>query len=241
MTMKIRCMIVDDEPLAQKVLEKYIASLPSLELTHICRNALEATSYLHEQVVNLIFLDIKMPGLSGMEFLKTLTNPPLVIITTAYSEYALEGYEYAVVDYLLKPIAFERFLKAVNRVQERIKRKDIDIKEKDKPKKDQDDVFTLKCGSDLHRIRLSDIKYIEGYGNFVKIHTLKKTILATAKMKVLEKELTKSHFVRVHKSYIVSLGKIERIKDDLIHIMDDTIPIGRFYKKGLEKIIPLYK
>ena len=239
--MKIRCMIVDDEPLAQKVLEKYIASLPSLELTQICRNALEAASYLHEHAVDLILLDIKMPGLSGMEFLETLTNPPLVIITTAYSEYALEGYEYAVVDYLLKPIAFERFLKAVNRVQERLQNKKIDTKAKGKQKPERDNIITLKCGSDLYRIRLSDIKYIEGYGNFVKVHTLKKTILVTTKMKTLEKELSKSHFVRVHKSYIVSLGKIDRIKNDKIHIMDDTIPIGRFYKKGLEKIIPLYK
>ena len=239
--MRIRCMIVDDEPLAQKVLEKYIVSLPSLELCSTCRNALEAASYLHENAVDLIFLDIKMPGLTGMEFLETLTNPPLVIITTAYSEYALEGYEYAVVDYLLKPIAFERFLKALNRVQERIKRKEIDTKVKGQPKKDPDDVITLKCGSDLHRIRLSDIKYIEGYGNFVKVHTLKKTMLISEKMKTLEKDLAKSHFVRVHKSYIVSLEKIERIKDDKIFILDEAIPIGRFYKKGLEKIIPLYK
>ena len=234
-------MIVDDEPLAQKVLEKYIASLPSLELSSTCLNALEAASYLHENALDLIFLDIKMPGLTGMEFLETLTNPPLVIITTAYSEYALEGYEYAVVDYLLKPIAFERFLKAVNRVQERIKRKEIDTKEKDKPKKDRDEKISLKCGSDLHRIRLSDIKYIEGYGNFVKVHTQKKTILISEKMKTLEKELAKSHFVRVHKSYIVSLRKTDRIKDDKIYIKDEAIPIGRFYKKGLEKIIPLYK
>jgi DNA-binding LytR/AlgR family response regulator len=234
-------MIVDDEPLAQKVMEKYIVSLPSLELSYTCRNALEAVSYLHEHTVDLIFLDIKMPGLSGMELLETLTNPPLVIITTAYSEYALEGYEYAVVDYLLKPIAFERFLKAVNRVQDRINRKQIDTKDKGESKKNRDDLITLKCGSDLHRIRLSHIKFIEGYGNFIKVHTLKKTILASAKMKILEKKLAKTHFVRVHKSYIVSLGKIDRINNDKIFIMDEAIPIGRFYKKSLEKIIPLFK
>lgn len=237
--MKILCMIVDDEPLAQKVLEKYINSLPSLELACKCLNAIEATTYLHENTVDLIFLDIKMPGLTGMEFLKTLADPPLVIITTAYSEYALEGYEYAVVDYLLKPIAYDRFLKAINRITERLKRK-----RPESPitkKKDRDDVVFLKCDNTEHKIRLSDIKYIEGYGNFVNVHTLKKVILISEKMKTIEENLSGTGFIRIHKSYIVSLDKIERIERDKIHIQGEVIPIGRFYKRAFDEILKLHQ
>jgi len=237
--MKIQCMIVDDEPLAQKVLEKYIHSFPSLELASKCRNAIEASAYLHENTVDLIFLDIEMPGLTGMEFLKTMSNPPLVIITTAYSEYALEGYEYAVVDYLLKPIAYDRFLKAINRVHERFKGK-----RPESPvtrKKDRDDVVFLKCDNVEHKIKLSDIKYIEGYGNFVNVHTQKKVILISEKMKTIEENLSGTDFIRVHKSYIVSLLRIDRIEGNKIHIQEDVIPIGRFYKRAFDSIVKLHQ
>ena len=175
-----------------------------------------------------------MPGLTGMEFLKTLANPPLVIITTAYSEYALEGYEYAIVDYLLKPIAYDRFLKAINRVHERFKRKSPDS-----PitrKEDRDNVVFLKCDNTEHKIKLSDIKYIEGYGNFVNVHTQKKVILVSEKMKTIEENLSGMGFIRVHKSYIVSLHKIERIEGNKIHIQGKVIPIGRFYKRAFDSI-----
>lgn len=237
--MKIQCMIVDDEPLAQKVLEKYINSLPSLELACKCLNAIEATAYLHENTVDLIFLDIKMPGLTGMEFLKTLADPPLVIITTAYSEYALEGYEYAVVDYLLKPIAYDRFLKSINRINERFKgkRPESPITKK----KGRHDVVFLKCDNTEHKIRLSDIKYIEGYGNFVNVHTLKEVILISEKMKTIEENLSGTDFIRIHKSYIVSLDKIERIERNTIHIQGEVIPIGRFYKRAFDEMLKLHQ
>lgn len=232
-------MIVDDEPLAHKVLEKYIHSLASLELVSKCGNAVEAAAYLHENRVDLIFLDIKMPGLTGLEFLKTLSNPPLIVITSAYSEYALEGYEYSVVDYLLKPIEYERFLKAINRVHERFKQKAPESQLS--RNKGTNEAVYLECDNAAHRIKLSDIKYIKGYGNYVNVHTSKKVILISGKMKTIEEQLKGTEFVRVHKSYIVSLNKIDRIEGNRIHIQEDVVPIGRFYKKALDSILRFHK
>lgn len=237
--MKIQCLIIDDEPLAQKVLEKYILSFPSLELASKCRNAIEATVYLHENKVDLIFLDIEMPGLTGMEFLKTLASPPLVIITTAYSEYALEGYEYEVVDYLLKPISYDRFLKAINRVHERFKAKRMESPVTQK--KNRNDVVFFKCDNIEHKIKLSDIIYIEGYGNFVNVHTLKKVILISEKMKTIEENLSGANFIRIHKSYIVSLDKVDRIEGNKVHIQGEALPIGRFYKRAFDEILKLHQ
>ena len=231
--MKINCIIVDDEPLARSVIKKYLAKLPSLQLVKECSNAVETAAVLHENKIHLLFLDIKMPELSGIDLLKTLPNPPLVIITTAFSEYALEGYEYSVVDYLLKPIAFERFLKAVNKAIKMIGEKEN--------RQTEDETFTEKkyifFHSDKaeHKIALSDILYIEGYGNFVKIHTTGKMLLVPATMLTVEEMVPPGKFARVHKSFIVQLDKIDKLEGNTLKIKDKRIPVGKYYKKEFEE------
>jgi DNA-binding LytR/AlgR family response regulator len=233
--MSIKCIVVDDEPLALSVLEKYISSLSSLELLKKCTNALEAMAFLHENQIDLMFLDIKMPQVTGLEFLKTLTHPPEVILTTAYSEYALEGYEYSVVDYLLKPFSFERFLKAVNKV---IMKKNVETKQiSTSENKTYEDFIFLKADKIDHRIPFSDIIYIEGYGNYIKVFIKDKMLLVSETMTTIEKNLPVNLFVRVHKSFIVSIAKIQQIEGNMIRIGKNCIPIGNFYKMNVEKIL----
>ena len=237
--MKIKCMIVDDEPLARRVLEKHISALPSLELMKACSNATEAAAYLHEHPVDIVFLDIKMPGITGLDFLKTLSNPPHVILTTAYSEYALEGYEYSIVDYLLKPISFERFLKAVNKIPERIEKTHI---HKDGiSSRAQNDFIFLRVDKVEHKVLFSDMRYIEGYGNFVKVYTKSKMILVAGTMAAIEERLPGDVFLRVHKSYVVSIKKIDTIEGNMIRIGEKVIPIGKTYKRDVERMIEKYK
>jgi DNA-binding LytR/AlgR family response regulator len=233
--MKTRCIIVDDEPLARRVLQKYIASLPSLELVKECGSALEAAAFLHQHTVDLMFLDIKMPELTGLDFLKTLTNPPGVIITTAYSEYALEGYKYSVIDYLLKPIAFERFLKAVNKVIDR--KEPAKRKPPDTPPDRSDDFIFLKSDKVRHKVLFSEIRYIEGCGNYIKVYTDDKMLIVPERMTAIETALPGELFLRVHKSYIVSLKRIEQVMENKIKIEDKMIPIGNAYKMKVNQII----
>lgn len=237
--MKIKCMIVDDEPLARRVLEKHISTLSSLELVMACANAMEAAGYLHEHPVDVIFLDIKMPEMSGLDFLKTLSDPPHVILTTAYSEYALEGYEYSVVDYLLKPISFERFLKAVNKVSQRMGYS-VAVKGR-MTSKIPDDFIFLRADKIDHKVSFSDIRYIEGYGNFVKMCTSKKMIMVAETMTAIEERLPEDLFLRVHKSYVVSIKKIERIEESTIRMGEKVIPIGKTYKRDVERMIKKYQ
>jgi len=232
--MKIKCIIVDDEPLAQRVLEKYIASLSSLELLKKCNNALEAISFLHQNEVDLMFLDIKMPELTGIEFLKTLTHPPPIIITTAYSEYALQGYEYSVTDYLLKPFSFERFLKAVNKV---INKKAENNSALSANREFADDFIFLKADKIDHKILFSEIKYIEGCGNYIKVFTENKMLMIAETLTTIEKSLPNEMFVRTHKSYIVSIKNIQQIDGNMINIGKKMIPIGNFYKMRVEEML----
>ena len=230
--MNIKCVIVDDEPLARRVIKKYLLKIPSLKLVKECSNAIEATSVLHENKIDLIFLDVKMPELSGLEFLKILSDPPLVILTTAFSEYALEGYEYSVVDYLLKPIAFNRFLKSVNKAIERIGEKksiqtDDDLQEKK--------YIFLRSDKAEHKINLSDIIYVEGYGNFVKIYFSDKMLLVPETMTAIQDMLPSNKFARVHKSFIVSFEKIDKLEGNTLKIKDKRIPVGKYYKKQFEE------
>jgi len=228
-------MIVDDEPLAQKVIEKYITSLDSLALVKKCDNGLEALSYLHQNRVDIIFLDIKMPELSGLEFLETLNQRPHIIITTAFSEHALKGYEYSIVDYLLKPIAFHRFLKAVNKILGKPKNPPVTI-----PAKSAEFMF-VKADKVDHKIFFSELKYIEGCGNYLKIFTDKGKILISERLSSIEKSLPREQFIRTHKSYIVSIRRIELIKDNKIHLEEKKIPIGSTYKKNFIEIIERYR
>ena len=236
--MKIRCIIVDDEPLAQRVLEKYISSLSSLELVKKCSNALEAMSFLHQNRVDLMFLDIKMPELTGLQLLKTLSHPPEVILTTAFSEYALEGYEYSVTDYLLKPFSFERFLKAVNKVLN--KKYVVNDSVSTVDKKVNEGFIFLRADKINHKISFAEIIYIEGCGNYVKVFTEKKMIIAAQSLTTIEKNLPPELFLRTHKSFIVSLKRIRQIEGNIIKLGKKVIPIGNFYKMRVEEILSKY-
>jgi len=232
--MTIKCLIIDDEILAQEVIEKYISSLPSLDLIKKCDDAKEAADFLLHNSVDLMFLDIKMPDLTGIDFLKTLKNPPKVIITTAYPEYALEGYEHSVIDYLVKPISYERFLKAVSKVP--FKNEENIISEKEPG---EDFIFIKESGV-IHKILFSDIRYIEGCGNFIKLVAGDKELVYLETMKNLEKKLPENQFIRVHKSYIVSIWKIELIEGNRITIDKKIIPVSKHYRINLDKVISKY-
>ena len=232
--MKMTCLVVDDEPLARRVLEKYIAEVPSLTLGHACGSAMEAAAYLHEHRVDVIFLDIKMPRLSGLDFLKTLVDPPQIIITTAYSEFALEGYEYSVVDYLLKPIPFERFLKAVNKISVRLDRKHPPVRP---PGQAKDDFIFIKSGQKSFQIQFADIERIQGWGNYVKIFAGEHARLAPMTMKAIERLLPADQFLRCHKSHIVNRERIESIGDNRITLAGIKIPIGRVFKQRVNEFL----
>jgi DNA-binding LytR/AlgR family response regulator len=228
--MKIKC--IDDEPLAQRILEKYINTISSLELVKKCNDATEAIAWLHENSADLIFLDIKMPQISGIDFLKSLMHPPQIILTTAYPEYALEGYEYAVVDYLLKPISFERFLKAVNKVSIP---KNVQVKQ-DINHETSPFIF-LKEDKISHKVFFEEITYIEAYGNFIKVFTDNRMILVSSTMNNIGKSLPEHLFIRTHKSYFVAIKKIDQIEGNMIIIGKKTIPIGTSYKKSIEQSV----
>ena len=233
--MKIKTIIIDDEPLAHNILEKYIAQITYLELVKNCYNAMEAISFLRNHEVDLMFLDIKMPGLTGIQFLKTISNPPKVIITSAYSEYAIEGYEYSVADYLLKPISFERFVKAINKIDfpnyTQTSNHFIETN-----KKGEEFIF-LKVDKVTHKIQFNKIKYIEGCGNYIKVFTDKKMLLVSEKMSEIESRLPNDQFLRIHKSYIVSLNLIQEVKSNKVIIEGQNLPIGNTYKRQIESIL----
>jgi len=227
--MTFSCIIVDDEPLAQSVIESYLKNVPNLELKGKFDNAIEALTFLNSNDIDLMFLDINMPELSGMDLLKTMTKKPEVILTTAYSEYAIESYELGVSDYLLKPIALPRFLKAVTKVIDSLtKEKNYQEGGGEKPRF----VFIKVDGINL-KLMLEDIKYIEAYGNYLKIFSEEKMYLITDTMINFMKQLDED-FVRVHKSYIIPLSKIEKMIGNRIHIGETQIPIGNTYKAELK-------
>lgn len=237
--MKIRCMIVDDEPLARKVIRNYVEKVPSLELVGESASAMEATALLHEQDVDLVFLDIKMPEVTGIDFLKTLDKPVKVILTTAFSEFALEGYEYAVVDYLLKPVPFERFLKAVNRAVEAISmEKAIEVPREERP--ELGFVF-LKTDRGEARVDFSEIFCIEGARNQVKVHLERETLQVPETLTAMETILPEEYFLRVHKSFIVTISRIDRIQGNKMHLGSMVVPIGKMYKMNVERIVNHYR
>ena len=235
--MNIRCLIVDDEPLAQRVIERYAEDIPFLDIVQKCSSAVEAIDVLHNLDVDLIFLDINMPRLTGMDFLKTLKNPPLVIITTAYAEFAIQGYELDVVDYLMKPFSFERFYKAIQKAEELLKGKDqrqFENKEADK----QDDTFIfIKSSKKTYKVNLEDILYIEALGDYVKIYTNEKMIISYQSLKNIETLLPSTAFPRIHKSFIIALSRIDLIEGNHVKIKDRLIPIGTNFKNEIEKLI----
>ncbi|MBC7920860.1 MAG: response regulator transcription factor [Ferruginibacter sp.] len=227
----INCVIIDDEPLAREGLANYVREVDFLHLTGTGENPLELITLLDQQPTDLIFLDIQMPKMNGIDFLKIVQNPPLVIITTAFPSYALEGFQLNVLDYLLKPITFDRFFKAVNKAKDYYRL----IKESVQPGihgvGQGDDYFFIRCENKYEKIHLSNILYIQGMQNYVTIYTQKGKYLTLLNLKNLEQSLCNKQFIRVHKSYLVSIDKIEAIEGNEIMIRSHRIPIGRNYRE----------
>jgi DNA-binding LytR/AlgR family response regulator len=235
--MQIRCIIVDDEPPARRILEKYICDLPVLKLEAKCGNAFETLEVLHKKQIDLIFLDINMPKMTGLDFLKTLQNPPLIIVTTAYREYALEGYDLDVLDYLTKPIPFDRFVKAVNKAVDRLRNKyPPQVSVASKSDSTANCIF-VKVDKVNYKVNLDDILYIESVGDYIKIFTSEKNYLTNITMKKIEAGLPSCSFKRVHKSYIISISKINSAEGNMIKINNAVIPIGQTYRKDFFKLI----
>ncbi len=233
--MPLKCLIVDDEELALDVLEQYISSIPSLSLAGRCDNAIEAISFLHSNAVDLMFLDLNMPELSGLEMLKTLENPPKIILTTAYAEYALESYEYGVVDYLLKPIKLERFIKAVNRAASLFSNTD---KAQEEPVRQKpESVLFIKTDEGSKAINYSEIICIEAYGNYCKVHRAGDYSLTRETMQHFMEKLPEKQFLRAHKSFIINKNHIKRISGNMLFTDKTEIPLGSTYKNELMKAL----
>lgn len=235
--MLLKCMIVDDEYPARVLLNDYANKLPLLQVVASCKTALEAMAVLRQQPIDLIFLDIQMPELTGLEFLQSLAHPPLVIFTTAYADYALKGYELNVVDYLLKPFSFERFVQAVNKAAERFQLSHGSSVTPPAPiaPAEQKPFIVIKADHKLHRIYYDDILFIEGLREYVAFHTLSGKIITLESLKKLEDLLPTDTFIRVHKSYIVNKKKVKSLYGNQLDIAGHWIPIGKLYRDEVVK------
>jgi len=233
--MTIRCLAVDDEPLALDIIESYVSKLPFLQLVKTCSSATEAMQVLQEEPIDLMFLDIEMPELTGMQFLNILKHHPLVIFTTAYPDYALEGFNQDAVDYLLKPIPFDRFLKAVTKAQERLQRTARSAEPAaatQVPAAAEHEFMFVKADYKTIRVEFKDILWIEGLKDYIIIQTKDQKIITLLSMNKMMEKLPESKFLRVHRSFIVSLQKIDSIEKSRIHIGTKEIPIGEVYKEA---------
>lgn len=237
--MNINCVIVEDEPLARNLLVEYVKKVPSLNLIEACSSPIVALEVLRKNPVDLLFLDVQMPELTGISLLKVLQKRPLVVLTTAYSEYALQGYELDVVDYLLKPITFERFLRAVDKVTQRLEPKPSSASMTEKPQAgitEQPFVF-VKDGTKLVKVVFDDILYVEGLKDYVTIHTKNQKIVSLQRLKALEEQLPVDKFIRIHNSFIVALKAIDVVHKNNIQVASVQLPIGETYKKSFRDFI----
>jgi len=231
----IRCLIVDDEPLARQIISRYVQQVPTLQLVGECANAIQAFTFLQQHPVDLLFLDIRMPQLNGNDFLKALQNPPKVIFTTAFSDYALESYELDAIDYLMKPITIERFLKAVNKATDPGTARN-EIKSLQEEKKTESFVY-FRADRKMIKVMLQDILYVESMKDYVKIITSNSTIISRQSISSVEAMLPEKEFIRTHRSFIVSLQKIRSFTQELIEIEKTEIPIGKIYRNGVMKML----
>ena len=232
----IHYLIIDDEPIAHRIIENYCENLPHLIKKGNCYNAFEAMQFLNENAVDLLFLDINMPKLSGFDFLKTLPNPPKIIVTTAYKEFALEGYELNISDYLLKPFSFERFIKAINKTIDSTQNKKSTSTLSTTETEPKASSFFLKSDKKHHQIHFEDLLFIEAYGHFIKVYLKNDIIVSPQKISDFEKLLPKLDFIRTHKSFIVAKNKIKQIEGNRILIDVHKIPIGQTYKENINKL-----
>lgn len=224
---RYRCLIIEDEPLAQKIIQKHIASFPQLQLDGSCENALKAFELLSKSSIDLLFLDITLPEVSGIDLIRSLKNPPAVIFTTAYSEYAVTSYEFDAVDYLLKPITFERFSQAMNRFFQRFG---------NGSSHQTPSFLTVKESGRLVKIPLLDILYIEARKDYLLITTVHQRILTYSTMKAMEEALPSEIFIRIHRSYIVSMKAVEIIAPSYISVAGIQLPIGETYRQTIASI-----
>lgn len=229
----IKCILIEDEKLAQDVIKTHLNKIDGFELAGVCNNALEATEFLSKQEVDVIFLDIHLPGMTGLNFLKTLNDPPLIVLTTAYGEYALESYDFNVIDYLLKPISFERFFKTTIKIKEIMQ-----VNASAKENKPSSDYIFIKSNNRFFKVNFSEIIYVEGMKDYLKIYTNDAKLVTLQTMSEMEKLLPASQFIRVHKSYIVAVSRIKSIYGNTIELNKADIPIGINYK---EKVMQLKK
>lgn len=233
--MKLNCVIVEDEPLARNLMMEYVRKVPTLNLVEACSSPLAALEVMRQNTIDLLFLDVQMPELTGISLLKILQKRPLVILTTAYSEYALEGYDLDVVDYLLKPITFERFLRAVDKVIQRLEAKKPSPTEKI-PGVEQPFVF-VKDGTKLVKVVFDDILYVEGLKDYVTIHLKHQKIVSLQRLKTLEDQLPPDKFIRIHNSFIVALHAIDVVHKNNVQVREAQLPIGETYKKSFREFI----
>jgi DNA-binding LytR/AlgR family response regulator len=224
---KITCMVVEDEPVSQEILKRYIEDYGSLELLAVCNNAIEASHEISKLAPELLFLDITMPRLSGLDFYKTLHNPPPVIFTTAYPEYAVSGFEVSAVDYLLKPFTFERFVKSMNKVREAVSNTGKRV----------DGFITVQADKKLYKVQLSEIMFVEAMGDYVKLKLADKLLIVHETLQRFLEKLPRTEFCRVHKSYAVALKRIEYVEGNMIVIGTVKIPIGQTYRSDLMEIL----
>jgi DNA-binding LytR/AlgR family response regulator len=228
---KLRCIIVDDEPIARKILQEFVEQVPFLEAAGQFENALKAEAFLQTNKVDLMLLDIEMPKLSGINYLKRPGVKPMVILTTAFPEYALEGYELDIIDYLLKPVAFNRFLKAVQKAKEFADLRDMPL-----PHTAPSWIF-VRSEKRIEKIELKDILYIESLGNYVTIYTEAKSIIAYLTMKGLENQLPAGEFIKIHSSFLIAASKIEAIEGNMVKLKDKTLPVSRNCREALMQLV----
>jgi len=229
---KVRCLLVDDEPLAIQLLQTHLKRMEIFEVAATSTNALKALEIIRHEAIDLMFLDIKMPQLNGIDFLKTLKHPPAVIITTAFREYAIEGYDLDVVDYLLKPITFERFFKAIDRYLRNRKIQSQNIMPAAK-----DQAITIRSGGKFHRLEIADILYIESNKDYITIHSSQRIVTTKYKITVIEQELKQFNFLRIHRSFLINTNKITAFTTNDIEIGKQVIPIGTNYKELVQQAL----
>lgn len=234
--MSLTCLIIDDEPFARKLLLDFCSRVPNLEVKGDFSNGVEALQYLNTQAVDFIFLDIKMPGITGIEMLNSLRNAPKVVFTTAFSEYAIDGFELDAVDYLLKPFDFLRFLKSVNKVQAALQPKSIDLSQAS-----ESDFLFVKDGRELVKLKLNQILYVKGQKDYVMFMLRDKRVMSLMNMKDLEEELKGKQFVRIHQSFIINAQHIESISNDRVKVGEEFLPISQSYKLSFRSFIEKFQ
>lgn len=233
----IKCLIVDDEPIARQIIEGYAKQYPLLEVVASCEDAMEARIQLQKQPIDLIFLDINMPVIDGIGFLKTLKKAPQVIFTTAYKEYAVDAFELSASDYLLKPFSFERFLMAVDKVAEKLV--SVASAPAENPPAQADDFMFIKSDNKIFKVAFEDILFLEAFGNYAKVYLTDKQLMPTTTLTSLEEALPKNQFIRVHRSFIINKNHISHIEGNRVFIKDHEVPISGNYKDAFLRVCGL--